>query len=135
MLIGLVRLLPLVLLCGLLTSPNVQVAQAQEVRRTPDQESAAAAWRAKVIARLNEVRRPAPIHAVGTPIVRFSIGRNGRLTGFAIVRSSGNGILDAQAERNIRSAEPFPPPPASILRGGAVHLVLPLRFYYRTRTF
>jgi len=46
------------------------------------------------------------------PMVEFSIGRNGTITGLAIEKSSGNSYYDQKALRAISEALPFPELPA-----------------------
>ena len=48
----------------------------------------------------------------GSATVAFSIGPAGGLQGVQIVRSSGKPALDQAAIATVRSAAPFPPPPA-----------------------
>ncbi len=50
----------------------------------------------------------------GSATVAFSIGPAGGLQGVRIVRSSGKPALDQAAIATVRSAAPFPPPPAGI---------------------
>jgi protein TonB len=47
-----------------------------------------------------------------TTTVSFGIGRDGRLTGIEVARSSNNNSFDESVKRAIRRAAPFPPPPA-----------------------
>ena len=46
------------------------------------------------------------------PVLVFDIGRDGRITGLAVEKTSGNGFYDQQALRAISEALPFPPLPA-----------------------
>ena len=55
--------------------------------------------------------RPAA-HGGGSATVAFSVGPAGGITGLRIVRSSGKPQLDQAAIATVRSAAPFPPPPA-----------------------
>lgn len=57
--------------------------------------------------------RPA-VRGGGSATVAFSIGRAGGLQGVRVVRSSGNAELDQAAIATVRSAAPFPPPPAGV---------------------
>jgi periplasmic protein TonB len=50
----------------------------------------------------------------GSATVAFSIGPAGGLQGVQIVRSSGKPALDQAAIATVRSAAPFPPPPAGV---------------------
>jgi TonB family protein len=50
----------------------------------------------------------------GRLVVLFSLDREGALTRFDITKSSGHEVLDAEAERAVRSAAPFPPFPSTV---------------------
>jgi protein TonB len=50
----------------------------------------------------------------GSATVVFSIGENGRLRGVQVGRSSGNARIDQLALQTVRSAAPYPPPPAGV---------------------
>ena len=50
----------------------------------------------------------------GSATVVFSIGENGGLRGVQIARSSGNDRIDRLALQTVRSAAPYPPPPAGV---------------------
>ena len=45
------------------------------------------------------------------PVAVFAIGRDGRITGLAIEKTSGNGYYDQKGLRAISEALPFPPLP------------------------
>jgi periplasmic protein TonB len=55
--------------------------------------------------------RPAA-RGAGSTTVAFSIGPAGGITGLRVARSSGKAELDQAAIATVRSAAPFPPPPA-----------------------
>jgi periplasmic protein TonB len=57
--------------------------------------------------------RPAP-RGSGSAVVAFAIGPAGGITGLRIARSSGKTQLDQAAIATVRSAAPFPPPPAGV---------------------
>jgi protein TonB len=57
--------------------------------------------------------RPAP-RGSGTAVVAFAIGPAGGITGLRLARSSGKTQLDQAAIATVRSAAPFPPPPAGV---------------------
>lgn len=65
----------------------------------------------QVMRKISRVRRPRT-NARGAAVVRFSIAGSGGLASASIARSSGNADLDQLALRVVRSAAPFPPPPA-----------------------
>ena len=50
----------------------------------------------------------------GSTTVVFSIGENGGLRGVQVGRSSGNARIDQLALQTVRSAAPYPPPPAGV---------------------
>ena len=50
----------------------------------------------------------------GSATVVFSIGENGGLRGVQVGRSSGNARIDQLALQTVRSAAPYPPPPAGV---------------------
>ena len=50
----------------------------------------------------------------GRLVVLFSLNREGALTRLDITRTSGQQVLDREAERAIQSAAPFPPFPSTI---------------------
>ena len=50
----------------------------------------------------------------GSATVVFSIGENGGLRGVKVARSSGNDRIDQLALQTVRSAAPYPPPPAGV---------------------
>ena len=56
---------------------------------------------------------PAP-RGNGSAVVAFAIGPAGGITGLRLARSSGNTQLDQAAIATVRSAAPFPPPPAGV---------------------
>src|SRR5262249_35922971 len=56
---------------------------------------------------------PAP-RGNGSAVVAFAVGPAGGRTGLAIARPSGHMRLDQGAIATVRSAAPFPPPPAGV---------------------
>ena len=63
-----------------------------------------------MLRRIASVRRPRT-NARGVAVVGFSIAANGGVASLGILRSSGSRELDQLAQRVIRMAAPFPPPP------------------------
>ena len=61
----------------------------------------------------------------GTVVVAFSVSRSGALSSARIARSSGNSSLDSRVLAAVRSAGPFPSPPA----GDNLNFAMP--FYFR----
>jgi protein TonB len=65
--------------------------------------------------------------AVGTAVVAFGITSTGRLAYARIARSSGNAANDGIALAVVRSAAPFPPPPAGA-SPGQLQFTVPYHF-------
>jgi len=63
----------------------------------------------------------------GTVLLRFQLGRNGSVLDWAIVSSSGDANLDAEAARMLRRASPFPDLPDELGRD-KLELVVPVAF-------
>jgi protein TonB len=84
------------------------------------------AYRSKVWSAL--ARHRPRLGKPGSATVTFSIGTNGSLRGARLSRSSGNSALDARALSAVRSAAPFPAPPAG-LSGSA--LTYAIQIYFR----
>ena len=51
---------------------------------------------------------------LGVVTVQFTLDRRGRLSGEAVLRTSGHAGLDAFSLNKLRQAAPFPRPPASV---------------------
>jgi protein TonB len=88
-------------------------------------------WRSAVYRHLERHKRY-PIAAEarrisGTARVRFTIDRNGNITGHRIVGSSGHPELDQAVSAMIARASPVPAPPPEIYRRGMT-LEVPIRF-------
>src|SRR5437879_148476 len=64
------------------------------------------------------------------PVAVFDIGRDGRISGLAIEKSSGNTYYDQAALRAITEAAPFPPLPAEF---GGQALGVKLGFHFPER--
>jgi protein TonB len=98
---------------------------------TPQNSSALAAWRSRILAVIERNKRYPETSArrgeQGVAQVFFSLDRQGRVIDSRVVRSSGASALDEEALALLRRAQPFPPVPPEIL-GDRVNLILPLRF-------
>jgi protein TonB len=66
-----------------------------------------------------------PLGLQGIAVYYIQIDRSGRLVWLDLVRSTGVKILDAAAEKSIREAAPFPPPPPDLL-GQTFRLDMPM---------
>ena len=62
----------------------------------------------------------------GTPIVEFTILKNGDITGFKLT-SSGHRLLDREAKKIVFKSAPFPPIPASLGKKN-INLRAPINF-------
>ena len=98
---------------------------------TPQNSSALAAWRSRILAVIERNKRYPETSArrgeQGVAQIFFSLDRQGRVIDSRVVRSSGASALDEEALALLRRAQPFPPVPPEIL-GDRVNLILPLRF-------
>jgi protein TonB len=74
---------------------------AREIARYPQQ----------VNRHLGRLRRPASEHR-GTAVIAFAIAPDGGLSSISLAQSSGDASFDDLALRHVRSAVPFPAPPA-----------------------
>jgi protein TonB len=72
-------------------------------------------------------------HLEGTAILRFSVMRNGQLSGVQLARSSGEGLLDTAALNAVRAVEIFPAAPLDV-EGEQFTLELPVVFHLTQRT-
>jgi protein TonB len=61
-------------------------------------------------------------------VLKFTIGMDGGITGQAIVRSSGHGLLDAAAQETLHKVGHFPPLPATL---GRSHLTIQVPLSFR----
>ena len=104
---------------------NAQSAAASAARA----ENLRASWRAAVQARVaRSVSYPREAgRAEFTVMLSFSVALNGRVSGVALTRSSGNPALDAAALRMARSVRRLPAAPAG-LSDGAYTFDTPLTF-------
>ena len=63
----------------------------------------------------------------GTVLLRFAIGRDGRLLSWKIERSSGHEPLDREVATMVRRAAPFPAMPADLPQD-RLELTVPVQF-------
>lgn len=91
-------------------------------------------WRNSMLGRLKRFHRyPMSAHgASGTAWVEFTIDRDGRLMRRRVVKGSGNGELDRDAEGLIGRAAPFPPPPQGA-SNGFLSISVPVRYDSRQK--
>lgn len=69
-----------------------------------------------------DVGRP---RGTGVAVYYIEIDKSGRLQWLDLVRSTGLAVLDVAAERSIRAAVPFPPPPPHFV-GQSLRLEIPM---------
>ncbi len=62
----------------------------------------------------------------GTPIVEFTILKNGEVIGLNLI-SSGHRLLDREAKKIVLKSSPFPPIPASVGKS-TINLRIPINF-------
>jgi len=93
------------------------------------ERSLLASWGGELRATIERRKRyPAGARGVsGTVTVRLSMGRDGRLQGVSVARSSGNSLLDRAALEAVRSARRFPAAPRGLTRPSYV-FSLPMQF-------
>jgi protein TonB len=84
----------------------------QPVLKVPTGRPNSAAYGSQVWAALARHKPRAGVR--GSATVVFSIGENGGLRGVKLGRSSGNQRIDQLALQTVRSAAPYPPPPAGV---------------------
>ena len=80
--------------------------------KVPTARPSNAAYGSQVWAALGRHKPRAGVR--GSATVVFSIGENGGLRGVQVARSSGNDRIDQLALQTVRSAAPYPPPPAGV---------------------
>ena len=68
-------------------------------------------------------------HQEGTATVRFTIDRDGKVSGAALVTSSGYAALDEETLALLERASPVPPPPDA--GAGQMDLVVPVQYRLR----
>jgi protein TonB len=66
----------------------------------------------------------------GTPLLAFSVDRQGRVLSFRLARSSGFPLLDEEVLALIQRSQPLPPPPPEV-PGARFDIVVPVSFTIR----
>jgi len=91
-------------------------------------------WQSQVLSELNRAKRyPAEARRSrqqGVAQLRFAVDAAGRVSGAAIVRSSGSPSLDQATLEMVRRASPLPAPPSGLAQP-TVTLVIPVEFSLR----
>lgn len=65
----------------------------------------------------------------GAVVVSFSLDLHGELRGVALVKSSGNSLLDNAGLRAVQTVEKFPPPPRHAVQGNVISFRIPITFF------
>ncbi|MEL6114560.1 energy transducer TonB [Photobacterium sp. SP02] len=63
----------------------------------------------------------------GVPVIAFTMDRNGQVLAVELVKSSGSGSLDEEAQALVKRAEPLPRPPSGIT-GERLTFTVPISF-------
>jgi protein TonB len=113
------------------TAPQSSQAQRADRAAAPTEGMASsmspASWKGALMAHLNRHKRFPSGAGTGVVSVAFTIDRSGRVLSARLVRSSGDGMLDAEAVSLPRRASPVPAPPPNI-GGSSITLAVPIRF-------
>ena len=102
--------------------------------KTSEHESAAKQqWQQLLHAHLEKEKRyprkAQRLRQQGTPVIRFTMNREGQVLGVELVRSSGSESLDQEAMDLVYRAQPLIKPPLSVL-GQQISLTVPIRFSF-----
>jgi protein TonB len=96
--------------------------------------AATTSWQIRLQAHLARFKRHPPEaqmrHQEGTPMLRFTMARDGRVLSFGLANGSGHELLDQEALGLMERAQPLPPLPPEVSQG-TIQLVVPLRFQLR----
>lgn len=95
---------------GLSSDPGADSGAATEAGN-----AAASNYPGAVMRKINRTRKPR-VGVEGTAIVGFEIAADGQLASVRILRSSGEGAVDAAALDHLRRAAPFAAPPSGAQR-------------------
>jgi len=119
--------------------PTLQVEkntapEAKPMPPAPRVSTAKPTWEGLVLGALNKVKRY-PRYAQsqrqqGTPWIRFTMNREGKVLSVRLERSSGARALDEEAMALPKRAQPLPKPPEDVT-GDLVELVVPVEFFLR----
>ncbi|WP_340570768.1 energy transducer TonB [Stenotrophomonas sp. G106K1] len=101
-----------------------------------ERSSASATWQGLLLGHLQQHRRyprqSERLRQQGVAYVRFSVGRDGRVSAPRIERSSGFALLDQETLDTVQRASPVPVPPAEVA-GDPVEVMVPVAFFLRGR--
>jgi protein TonB len=82
--------------------------------------------RTRIAARHSYPPEAERLGAEGKVVIRVAIDRSGRLLGLSLAGACPHEVLCDAAQRTIRDATPFPPPPAEL--GGTIAVEVPLSY-------
>ncbi|MCR6629157.1 MAG: TonB family protein [Magnetospirillum sp.] len=89
-------------------------------------------WQGAVLAHLEHHKRyPSAAQfrrQQGVPMVRFIMGRDGRVLSAQLERSCGHGALDEEALALLERAQPLPAPPPEVA-GNQIEMRVPVQFF------
>ena len=102
---------------------------------TPQAVAAATtSWQVRLQAHLARFKKYPPEaqmrHQEGTPVLRFTMTRDGRVLSYGLASSSGHELLDLEAVSLMQRAQPLPPLPPELSQA-TIQLAVPLRFQIR----
>jgi protein TonB len=122
------------------TAPQVPMASLGPVAAAPTQGKPSVSnsnvvpnWKRQVSGILERHKRypSAANGAEGIAQVAFSLDRQGRVLASRIIKSAGNSALDAEALEWVKRSQPFPAPPAEMLKGDKADVSVPYKFNVR----
>lgn len=118
-------------------SPPVEQTTAPESKPAPPASRLSGAkptWQGQVLAALNRKKRyprkAQRSRQQGEPWIRFIMDRDGKVLSVSLERSSGFRVLDDEAVKLPKRAQPLPKPPEEVL-GDMIELVVPVEFFIR----
>lgn len=104
-------------------------SSAAKARNTPDKKpskragnAAASNYPGQVNRRLARQKKPR-VRKAGEAFIAFTVAANGRLTSSGVAKSSGDRAFDQLALKFVKSAAPFPKPPAGAQTSFTVRIV------------
>lgn len=116
------------------TTPQIERAAPPEVRPQPPAPpvgTGKSTWEGLVLAALNKAKRY-PRYAQsqgqqGTPWIRFTMNREGKVLSVKLDRSASLRALDEEALALPKRAQPLPKPPQDV-QGEVIELIVPIEF-------
>ncbi|MNV83972.1 Gram-negative bacterial tonB protein [compost metagenome] len=103
---------------------------------TGERSHAEATWEGRLLGHLQKHRRyprqAERLRQQGVVYVRFTVARDGAISGVRLGRSSGFQLLDQETLDTVQRASPVPAPPAEVA-GDPVDVMVPVSFFLRGR--